>query len=53
MNKYYKIIGKYQGQSEEIDVANSKEEAEYMLQEYKQAYGPAWKIWAEPAKSKF
>lgn len=52
-NNYYKIMSKYQGQLEEIDVAVSKEEADYMLQQYKQAHGPDWKIWAEPAKSKF
>lgn len=53
MNKAYKIMGKFQGQTEEIDVATNKLDADELIQEYKIAYGPAWRIWAEPAKSKF
>lgn len=50
MNKFYKIMGKYQGETEEIDMATSKDEADYLISEYRMAYGRDWKIWAEPAK---
>lgn len=50
MSKFYKIMGKYQGETEEIDMATSKNEADYLISEYRMAYGKDWKIWAEPAK---
>ena len=41
----YKIMGRYEGSTEEIDTAATKHEAEYLLGEYALAFGPAWALW--------
>ena len=41
----YKIMGKYCGETEEIDEFETREEAMKMLTEYKMAYGSEWKLW--------
>ncbi len=38
----YLIIGTYQGETEEVDSADTKEEAQYLLGEYRLAFGPDW-----------
>jgi hypothetical protein len=40
----YQIIGKYQGKSEVIDLADDKKDAEYMAREYAMAFGSEWDI---------
>lgn len=44
---YYKIWGamKDSPSMEVIDVFETKEEAEEMLAEYRQAYGSEWSLW--------
>lgn len=44
----YRIIGKYQASSEEIDTAKDLKEAEYLVGEYQMAYGKEWSVWHEP-----
>ena len=41
----YKIYGRYNGNVEEIDTADSRKEAKYMVAEYQMAYGADWVIW--------
>jgi len=43
----FKIMGRYMGRTEEIDSAETKKDAEYLLREYKLAFGRAWKLWIE------
>ena len=44
-------MGKYEGQTEVIDTAETKDEARYLWQEYKMAYGSEWKLWIEKARN--
>jgi len=44
----YKIIGKHQGETEVIDTAENKAERDYMLTEYRMAFGQGWTIWSKP-----
>ncbi len=39
-----KIVGKYRGHREILDRADLREEADYLLSEYRMAFGPNWKI---------
>jgi hypothetical protein len=42
----YKIMETYSsGQTEEIDTADTREEAEFLLGEYRMAFGSDWKLW--------
>ena len=44
----YKIVGKYGGNNpEEIDTADDKEEADYLLGDYKLAFSSDWQLWIE------
>ena len=44
----YTLMGKYKnGRQEEIDTAETKHDADYLLQEYRLAFGPAWLLWIE------
>jgi len=44
----YRIIGKYRGLApEELDTADTLEEANYLLEEYQLAFGNTWEIWKE------
>lgn len=46
--KAYTIFGSYQGSSKEaIDTADDEKTAEYLVGEYKLAYGSNWNIWHE------
>jgi len=38
----YKIMGEYKGNVEEVDTADTKAEAEYLLGEYRLAFGNSW-----------
>ena len=38
----YKIIGTYHGKSEEIDSADTLQDAQYLRGEYQLAYGNEW-----------
>lgn len=50
----YVIVGRYQnGGIEEIDEADSKADAEYMLSEYRTAFGTDWELWIRPAAHRF
>lgn len=41
----WEIRGKYQGETEVIDETTSKEDADYLVSEYRMAYGSGWTIW--------
>lgn len=41
----FKIMGRYMGRTEEIDNAATKRDAEYLLREYRLAFGSAWTLW--------
>jgi hypothetical protein len=41
----YKIIGIYRGKKEVIDTAKDLTEANYLVNEYRMAYGPTWTIY--------
>ncbi len=42
----YKIMGRCgSGEIEELDSADSEQEAEYLLNEYQMAFGPGWFLW--------
>ncbi len=42
----YQIIGVYKGNREVIDQAETKKEADYLVSEYRLAYGNEWKVYA-------
>jgi hypothetical protein len=46
----YTIYGSYRGNTEEIDTAEDLTSAEYLVGEYKLAYGKDWDIWYEDAQ---
>ena len=46
MTKKIKIWGRYCGVVEEIDTADSWQEARYLVNEYRMAYGAEWSVWA-------
>lgn len=41
----YKIYGKSSYGTEELDTAETKEEANYLVKEYVLAFGAGWTIW--------
>ncbi len=41
----YKIMGKSQYGTEELDTADTLKEAKFLVGEYKMAYGAGWTIW--------
>lgn len=43
--KTYKIMGRYNGQTEEVDEAETRKDAQYLLSEYKLAFGAGWSLW--------
>ena len=47
------IVGQYLSASKEvIDEAESRKEANYLLKEYRMAFGPGWSIWLANRKPK-
>ena len=42
-----KIMGRYNGVTEELDTANNENSAEYLVNEYRIAFGTGWHIWTE------
>lgn len=44
----YEIIGIYRGEKETIDSAETKTDADYLVSEYRLAFGPAWTIYKKP-----
>lgn len=52
MKKQYKIMYRYNGKVEEIDCTESKTEAEYMLSEYRLAFGKSGNIWVKESCDK-
>ena len=40
----YLILGTYRGQTEEIDTADTLQEACYLAREYQMAFGPSWSV---------
>lgn len=47
-----KIMGRYQGITEELDTANNESSAEYLINEYRMAFGSEWHIWQEDDENK-
>lgn len=43
----YRIMGAYGTTTEEIDEAETLEEANRLVAEYRMAYGEGWAIWIE------
>ncbi|KKL85647.1 hypothetical protein LCGC14_1952620 [marine sediment metagenome] len=41
----YKVMGRYNGDTEELDSADSEQEAKYLLNEYRMAFGAGWILW--------
>jgi hypothetical protein len=42
----FRIMGSYHGTgAEEIDTANDRATADYLLGEYRLAYGAGWSLW--------
>jgi hypothetical protein len=41
----YRIMGSYQGRTEEIDTAETRKEANRLAAEYRMAFGAGWSIW--------
>lgn len=51
MTKQIKIWASYQGRAaEEVDLADSWQEARGMVSEYRMAYGQGWAVWAGSRK---
>lgn len=46
----YYVHGKYCGESEIVDEANTKKELLFLLSEYRMAFGPEWEIWGTKGK---
>ncbi len=46
----YEILGKYQGETEVIDQAETLQEAKYLVGEYQLAYGNQWRVWYRKAR---
>jgi hypothetical protein len=46
----YRIMAGYGGNQEEVDTAETLEEAQYLAREYNLAYGAGWTVWYEEAK---
>jgi len=47
MDNHFRIMGNYQGTTEEIDTTSDKEEAVRLRGEYQMAYGSSWTVWVE------
>jgi hypothetical protein len=46
--EHFRIMGRYcDGPAEEIDTAETKDEADYLEGEYELAFGGSWLIWTE------
>jgi len=43
----YVIMGKYNHRVEEIDTAESRKEARFLLSEYRLAFGMNWELWVK------
>ena len=46
----FKLYGKFNGNTELIDEADTKKEIQVLLIEYLIAFGPKWDIWTEEDK---
>jgi len=40
----FEIVGEYRGESEVLDTAETRVQAEYLVGEYQLAFGPEWRI---------
>lgn len=48
MSEAYRIMGRYcDGPAEEVDTAETEDEADYLLGEYTMAFGLGWSLWKE------
>lgn len=47
----YKIMGMYQGETEEIDSFSTYDEAERMVSEYRMSFGAGWSIWIKAGQN--
>ncbi len=43
--KTFRIMGRYAGSTEEIDTADTRQEARQLLAEYVMAFGAGWSLW--------
>lgn len=43
----YNIVGEHKGEKEVIDTSEQLSQANYMLTEYRMAFGPEWTLWIE------
>ena len=43
----YKIMGKYRGSTEQIDETDKEATADFLVSEYRLAFGNGWTIWKE------
>ena len=43
----YLIMGVYRGNIEQIDTADTKKDADYLVREYSLAYGSAWRVYSK------
>jgi hypothetical protein len=43
----YQIMGKYRGKVEEVDTATGERDADYLVGEYRLAFGRDWEIWKQ------
>ena len=46
----YIIMGRSEYGTEEIDEAKDRAEADYLVREYRMAYGSGWTIWKKRAR---
>jgi len=47
VSKHWRIMGNYQGSTEEIDHADDEAEAVHLQGQYQFAFGPSWDVWVE------
>jgi hypothetical protein len=47
----YEIRGSYRGRKVTVDSADGKREAIRLLNEYRLAFGPSWRLWLRKVRS--
>ena len=43
----FKVMGRYNNMTEELDTADTREDAEFLLDEYCTAFGDGWELWID------
>ena len=49
----WRILGTYRGKTEEVDTADTREEAKYLQGEYALAYGSEWTVTIRHRNARF